>query len=70
MGIGRSRLINMNGPEADLVKQFIQQNEIAIFSKKTCPFCKMAKEVSKTSSFFLNIILFYYFKIIFRYLIK
>ncbi|KAL0274872.1 UNVERIFIED_CONTAM: hypothetical protein PYX00_002899 [Menopon gallinae] len=36
---------DMDGPTAQLVRDLISRNNIVIFSKSTCPYCKMAKEI-------------------------
>ncbi|XP_067647967.1 uncharacterized protein Grx1 isoform X2 [Eurosta solidaginis] len=36
--------VNMSSPQADLVREIIASNKVAIFSKSYCPYCTMAKE--------------------------
>lgn len=38
--------VDMSGPTAEFVKQAIAEYKVVIFSKTTCPYCRMAKEVS------------------------
>jgi thioredoxin-related protein len=45
MGSGASKEINP--ATVQFVKDTIAQNRIVIFSKRTCPYCKMAKDVRK-----------------------
>lgn len=40
---------------ANLVKQLITSDKIVIFSKTTCPYCKMAKEVHTEINILLKI---------------
>lgn len=39
----------MDSIEAQFVRDTIAKNKVAIFSKTTCPYCTMAKEVKTTS---------------------
>lgn len=43
MGIISSKLLGEN--KSEMVKKLIESDEIVIFSKTYCPYCKMAKEV-------------------------
>lgn len=39
--------VDMEGPEAMMVKEKVQNNCVMIFSKTYCPYCKMAKKAFK-----------------------
>ncbi|XP_018332324.1 glutaredoxin-C3 [Agrilus planipennis] len=45
MGINSSRHPTMPSTKATEIKSLIQSNNVVIFSKTYCPYCKMAKEV-------------------------
>ncbi|KAL1465873.1 hypothetical protein WDU94_005399 [Cyamophila willieti] len=45
MGIGSSSKAAMNPAAHQFVQDLIKSEKIVIFSKTTCPFCKMAKDV-------------------------
>uniref|UniRef100_A0A1B0FFZ8 Glutaredoxin-2, mitochondrial n=1 Tax=Glossina morsitans morsitans TaxID=37546 RepID=A0A1B0FFZ8_GLOMM len=36
--------VDMNSPQAEMVKSAVQNHKVVIFSKSYCPFCTMAKE--------------------------
>lgn len=49
MGLGifsKEQEVDMEGPVAKLVTDIISSDNIVIFSKTYCPYCKMAKDVS------------------------
>ncbi|MPC96022.1 Glutaredoxin-2, mitochondrial [Portunus trituberculatus] len=39
--------VDMEGPEAMMVKEKVKNNCVMIFSKTYCPYCKMAKKAFK-----------------------
>jgi len=46
MGLSSSKIItDMSSPKAILVKDLIRSDTVVIFSKSTCPYCRLAKEV-------------------------
>lgn len=48
MGLFSSKVVvDMSSPKAEFVKSTINKDVVVIFSKSYCPYCKLAKEVSK-----------------------
>ena len=36
--------VDMDGPEAELVREIIHEKCVVVFSKTHCPYCRMAKQ--------------------------
>jgi hypothetical protein len=61
MGLGSSSPEDMDQLEEmkQVVKQLIGGDEIVIFSKTTCPYCKSAKGVSRIFEYDLKVVIHY-----------
>ena len=46
MGLVSSTKVLKMGISRDAVQEIINSDKVVIFSKTTCPYCKMAKEVN------------------------
>ncbi|XP_070567020.1 uncharacterized protein [Ptychodera flava] len=44
MGLSSSQEVDMNSAEAKYVENVIHDNCVVVFSKTTCPYCRMAKQ--------------------------
>lgn len=55
-----TREIQMDPATVTLVEDAIKSDFVVIFSKTYCPFCKLAKEVSKTKITYYQKYLYFY----------
>lgn len=47
MGLFSSKVVTMSDEKRVYVKDVIAKDVVVIFSKSYCPYCKLAKDVSK-----------------------